>query len=108
MAKVDIDYQSHPKESLEVLLHRYDTQIICINDILSDIDQYTAVCQDLLDIMKWKFEDEEIRNHTYSAERLLKAGAENGIPKEQMLDILEQAKYMGGSKSSLIFQMYRN
>ena len=50
----------------------------------------------------------EIRNHTYSAERLLKAGAENGIPKEQMLDILEQAKYMGGSKSSLIFQMYRN
>lgn len=50
----------------------------------------------------------ETRNHTYSAERLLKAGAENGIPKEQMLDILEQAKYMGGSKSSLIFQMYRN
>ena len=50
----------------------------------------------------------ETRNHTYSAERLLKAGAENGVSKEQMLDILEQAKNMGESKSSLIFQMYRN
>ena len=64
MAKVNIDYKSHPKESLDTLLHRYDTQILCINDVLSDIDEYVRVCQDLLDIMKWKFEDKEIRNHT--------------------------------------------
>ena len=64
MAKVNIDYESHPKESLDTLLHRYDTQILCINDVLSDLNEYVQVCQDLLDIMKWKFEDKEIRNHT--------------------------------------------
>ena len=50
----------------------------------------------------------EIQNHTYSAERLLKAGAENGVSNEQMLNILELAQSMGGSKKSLNFQMYRN
>ena len=50
----------------------------------------------------------ETRNHTYSAERLLKAGAENGVSNEQMLNILELAQSMGGSKKSLNFQMYRN
>lgn len=62
MARLNIDYESHPKESLEVLLHRYDTQILNINETLSDITTYGNVCQDLLDIMKWKFEDKEIRN----------------------------------------------
>ena len=57
MARLNIDYESHPKESLEVLLHRYDTQILNINETLSDITTYGNVCQDLLDIMKWKFED---------------------------------------------------
>lgn len=57
-----IDYKNKPSESLETLLEKYNTSMYLImDDVLASPKSYTLVYQQLIDIMKWGFEIEEIR-----------------------------------------------
>lgn len=59
---MNIDYVNKPKESLEELLSKYNLNMYLImDDVLSSHKTYKYVYQQLLDIMKWGFEIEEIR-----------------------------------------------
>ena len=66
MAQLRIDYNGHPKHDLDTLLKKYSARIINMTEILDDIELYAETYQDILDIMKWKFEDEAIRKSTCS------------------------------------------
>ena len=58
-----IDFNNKPEESLEVLLDKYKLDIyLIIEDILSDHKGYQLVLQQLIDIMKWGFEIEQVRH----------------------------------------------
>ena len=57
-----IDYKNKPNESLETLLEKYNPSMYLImDDVLSSPKAYALVYQQLIDIMKWGFEIEEIR-----------------------------------------------
>lgn len=57
-----IDYKNKPTESLESLLDKYNNSMYLImDDVLSSPKSYSLVYQQLIDIMKWGFEIEEIR-----------------------------------------------
>lgn len=57
-----IDYRNKPTESLESLLDKYNNSMYLImDDVLSSPKSYAYVYQQLIDIMKWGFEIEEIR-----------------------------------------------
>ncbi len=62
MAGLEIDYVGHPSASLDDLLAKYKTSFVIMEDIMQTDKQYEAVYQDFLDIMKWGFEDENIRH----------------------------------------------
>ena len=66
MAQLHIDYKGHPKHDLDTRLKKYSARIINMTEILDDIELYAETYQDILDIMKWKFEDEAIRKRTCS------------------------------------------
>lgn len=58
-----IDYYNRPSESLETLLEKYNPGMyLIIEDVLADPKGYELVFQQLIDIMKWGFEIEEIRH----------------------------------------------
>ena len=60
---MNIDYYSKPEESLESLLDKYSLDMYLImDDVLSDFKGYEMIYQNLIDIMKWGFEIEEIRH----------------------------------------------
>lgn len=57
-----IDYKNHPKRSLYSLLKEYGpTQYLTMDTVLQDEDHYSAVYQDLLDILKYGMEYKVIR-----------------------------------------------
>lgn len=57
-----IDYYSKPKESLEFLLDRYSLDtVVNIEELLNNPAVFKIVYQNLIDILKWGFEIEEIR-----------------------------------------------
>lgn len=58
-----IDYYHKPKDSLEVLLEKYNPNkmFLIIEDVLADPRGYEMVLQQLIDIMKLGFEIKEIR-----------------------------------------------
>ncbi len=58
-----IDYTNKPESSLENLLEKFslDTFLI-IEDVLSGSKSYAFILQQLIDIMKWGFEIDEIRH----------------------------------------------
>lgn len=66
MAQLRIDYNGHPKHELDELLKKYSARIINMTEVLDDSELYAETFQDILDIMKWKFEDEKIRKRTCS------------------------------------------
>ena len=58
-----IDYYNKPEDTLECLLEKYNPNMYLImEDVLSDSKGYEMVLQQLIDIMKWGFEIEEIRH----------------------------------------------
>ena len=59
-----IDYYNKPKDSLEVLLEKYNPNkmFLIIEDVLADPRGYELVLQQLIDIMKLGFEIEQIRH----------------------------------------------
>jgi len=58
-----IDYYNKPKDSLEVLLDKYNPNMYLImDDVLSDVKCYELILQQMIDIMKLGFEIEEIRH----------------------------------------------
>lgn len=59
-----IDYYNKPEESLETLLDKYNPNkmFLIVEDVLSDPRGYELVLQNMIDIMKWGFEIEEIRH----------------------------------------------
>lgn len=60
---MNINYHDKPKESLEVLLDKYNPGIFLImDDVLASSKSYQLVFQQLIDIMKWAFEVEEVRH----------------------------------------------
>lgn len=60
-AGITIEYDGHPKKSFEELMSTYSNVYFFLDDILKDKDSFEEVYQDLLDILKYKFEDKEIR-----------------------------------------------
>ena len=58
---INIDYHGHPKKSFEELLQKYTGVYLCLDDILQDKEHYVETYQDILDIMKYGFENKEIR-----------------------------------------------
>lgn len=60
---MNINYHDNPEEPLETLLEKYNPGMYLImDDVLASTKSYTFVFQQLLDIMKWAFEVEEIRH----------------------------------------------
>ena len=60
---MNIDYINKPEESLETLLSKYSLDMyLIIEDVLEDPRGYELVFQQLIDIMKWAFEIEEVRH----------------------------------------------
>ena len=58
----DIDFKSIPKQSFEELLAKYPPDLLLIiEDVLADRRNFLFIFQDLIDIMKYGFEKEEIR-----------------------------------------------
>lgn len=58
----EIDFKNSPKSTFEELLKKYPPDLLLIiEDILSDKQSFLFVFQDLIDIMKYGFEKEEIR-----------------------------------------------
>lgn len=59
-----IDYYNKPDEPLDKLLEKYNPNkmFLIIEDVLSDPRGYEMVLQNMVDIMKWGFEIEEIRH----------------------------------------------
>lgn len=60
-AGITIEYDGHPKKSFEELMSTYSNVYFFLDDILKDKESFEEVYQDLLDILKYKFEDKEIR-----------------------------------------------
>jgi len=57
-----IDYYNKPTESLESLLDKFNPNIfLIIDDVLSSRKAYRFVYQQILDMLKWAFEVEEVR-----------------------------------------------
>ena len=78
-----IDYKNKPLESLEVLLEKYNNSMYLImDDVLSSPKSYALVYQQLIDIMKWGFEIEEIRKRKIH----YKFHAEDDIIREMQLN----------------------
>lgn len=61
-AGISIDYDGHPKRSFEDLMGTYSNVYFYLDDILKDKKSFEEVYQDLLDLLKYKFEDPKIRN----------------------------------------------
>lgn len=61
---MNIDFYNKPTRTLEDLLSRYNPNkmYLIMDDVLDDSMGYEMVLQDLVDIMKWGFEIEEIRH----------------------------------------------
>lgn len=59
---IDIDYDSAPAELLGALLRRYKNVVLCLDDVLLSNETFTKVYQDLLDILKWAFAYDDVRN----------------------------------------------
>ena len=71
----EIDFSGAPKDTFENILNRYQSvvskkgkkqevvqTILCLDDVLASENSLTLVFQDLLDLMKYGFEDENIRH----------------------------------------------
>lgn len=57
-----IDYYEKPKKSLDELLERYNPDVyLILDDVLESKQTFRFIYQDILDILKWGFEREEIR-----------------------------------------------
>ena len=63
---VDIDYSGHPKCSFDSLLQKYTGVYLCLDDILKSKEAYVERYQDILDILKYGFENPEIRKKEIS------------------------------------------
>ena len=61
-----IDYYSPPLTPEKELIKHYfhPAAPLCMHEVMSNIDSYNLVFQDILDIMKYGFEKEEYRNQT--------------------------------------------
>lgn len=60
--KNHIDYNGHPALSFEELMAMYGGgTVLCLDEILASIKTWRVVYQQLLDIMKYGFEDDDIR-----------------------------------------------
>lgn len=60
---MNINYYDKPEETLDILLEKYNTKMyLIIDDVLSHSKSFELVFQQLIDIMKWGFEIEEIRH----------------------------------------------
>ena len=60
-AGITIEYDGHPKKSFEELMSTYSNVYFFLDDILKDKGSFEEVYQDLLDILKYRFEEKEIR-----------------------------------------------
>lgn len=59
---IEIDYVNHPQKTLVELLKFYDQgTVFVLDDILASDDSFQMVFQDLIDILKYKIESEDIR-----------------------------------------------
>lgn len=71
----NIDFSGAPKDTFENILNRYQRTIsqkgkkkevletvLCLDDVLASEQSITVIFQDLLDLMKYGFEDENIRH----------------------------------------------
>lgn len=57
-----IDYTNHPALSFEELMSMYATHtVLCLDDVLSSLKTWRVVYQQLIDIMKYGFEDDDVR-----------------------------------------------
>lgn len=86
-AGITVDYDGHPKKSFEVLMSEYKNVYFFLDDILKDKKSFEQVYQDLLDILKYKFEDKEVR--TMPIRFYIHHGDENGVGKEKNLHQLQ-------------------
>ena len=58
----EIDYVNHPEKPLNELLDMYGPNtILILNDVLANIRNWSVIYQNILDIMKYGFERDEIR-----------------------------------------------
>lgn len=58
----DIDYDHHPLKELGELLDMYGPNtVLVLDDVLANVRNWSIIYQDILDIMKYGFERDEIR-----------------------------------------------
>lgn len=58
----EIDYENHPEKSFGELLEMYGPNtVLILDDVLANVRNWSIVYQDILDIMKYGFERDEIR-----------------------------------------------
>src|SRR5574344_1802939 len=62
----EVNYFDPPRTPKEKLFNTYFNPklVLVMDEVLQDMESYTVVFQDLLDIMKYAFEIEEVRKHT--------------------------------------------
>ena len=66
MAGINVDYSAYPVDTLENLLTKYTTKVIIVDDIMESSTVYSKTYQEILDILKWGFEKEEVRKRELS------------------------------------------
>lgn len=86
-AGINIDYDGHPKKSFDELMSTYSNVYFFLDDILKDKESFEEVYQDLLDLLKYKFEDKEIR--TMPIQFYIHHGDEKGAGKKKNLHSLQ-------------------
>lgn len=86
-AGISIDYDGHPKESFETLMERYKGVYFFLDDILSSKESLERTYQDLLDILKYKFEEKEVR--TMPIYFYIHHGDEKDDPKKKKVHKLQ-------------------
>lgn len=66
MMKYEINYFDPPITSKETLFETYFNPklVLVMDEVLQDLQSYTVIFQDLLDIMKYAFEVDEVRHQT--------------------------------------------
>lgn len=56
-----IDYKGHPKKPFKQLIKEYSTSVLVLDDVLLDDDTYSAIYQDMLDLLKYGLEYKQVR-----------------------------------------------